>query len=553
MFVQKKNSLKQIIGKLRCLINPPNVMVKEISPSVKILRDVHIPTRDGSYLSTNIYMPSHEGAFPVLLSLHPARKDVLCKDGYMHIQFRFARQPGQISFSDETSFEAPDPDFWATNGYVVINIDKRGFGLSPKGSAPQKFFDQDEIENLYDAVEWAGVQHWSNGNVGLLGVSYLAINQYKVAAMNPPHLKAICPWEGVSDLYKDWFYPGGVREDGFTPFFSGRIQQFGYAMDLRKEQTEHETRDDWWQSFVAEYEKITVPILNCVSFASQMMHTRGSERVYKRAGSEHKWLYTHRGGEWTAYYSTEVNALMLKFFDHFLKGIDNGMLEHPKVRLEIREFGDKVSEVRYENQFPPENVVWTSFYLDGQNGSLSIAPRFPDSDASFDLAKDNLQYSYIFDQDTEIVGPMKLTLYVELEGCDDANIFAGIQKFHDGKEVNFDGTYGFPNDIITKTAQRVALRTVNEDLSTPYSPEHDFDTLKPLHKGEVAKMELQLEPSATFYRKGDELRLVLQGRYFISGVKVNQPFTYRRSTVGRCKVHSSAQYRSELLMPLIEK
>ncbi len=553
MFVEKKNAPKQILGKLRGLINPPNVQVKKISPSVKILRDVHIPTRDGSYLSANIYMPSHAGTFPALLSLHPARKDVLCKDGYMHIQFRFARQPGTITFSDETSFEAPDPDFWATNGYVVINIDKRGFGLSPKGSSPQKFFDQDEIENLYDAVEWAGVQPWSNGNVGLLGVSYLAINQYKVAAMNPPHLKAICPWEGVSDLYKDWFYPGGVREDGFTPFFSRRIQQFGYAMNLRKEQTEHETRDEWWQSFVADYEKITVPMLNCISFASQMMHTRGSQRVYQQVGSAHKWLYTHRGGEWTAYYSTEVNALMLKFFDHFLKDIDNGMLEHPKVRLEIREFGDQVKEVRYEKQFPPENVVWTPFYLDGQRASLSASPEAPDSAPAFDLSKDSLQYTYTFERDTEIVGPMKLTLYIELEGCDDANLFAGIQKFHNGKEVNFDGTYGFPNDIVTKTAQRVALRSVNEALSTFYSPEHDFDTLKLLQKDEVAKMELQLEPSATFFRKGDELRLVIQGRYFISGVKVNQPFTYKKSAAGKCTIHSSTQYRSELLMPLIEK
>lgn len=553
MFVEKKNSPKQILGKLRGLINPPNVQVTEISPSVKILRDVHIPTRDGSYLSANVYMPSYEGAFPALLSLHPARKDVLCKNGYMHIQLRFARQPGTISFSDETSFEAPDPDFWVANGYVVINIDKRGFGLSPKGASPQKFFDQEEIENLYDAVEWAGVQPWSNGNVGLLGVSYLAINQYKVAAMNPPHLKAICPWEGVSDLYKDWFYPGGVREDGFTPFFSGRIQKFGYAMDLRKEQVEHETRDDWWKSFVADYEKITVPMLNCVSFASQMMHTRGSQRVHQRAGSEHKWLYTHRSGEWTAYYSTEVNALMLKFFDYFLKGIDNGMLEHPKVRLEIREFGHEVKEVRYEDQWPPKNASWTPFYLDGQHGSLSESADRPDSEASFALAKDSLHYSYTFDRDTEIVGPMKLTLYIALEGCDDANLFAGIQKFHGGKEVNFDGTYGFPNDIVTKTAQRVALRRVNESLSMPYSPEHDFDTLQPLEAGEIAKMELQFEPSATFFRKGDELRLVLQGRYFISGLKINQPFTYKKSSGGRCTVYSSAQYRSQLLMPLIEQ
>jgi predicted acyl esterase len=553
MYVEKKNSPKQIFGKIRGLINPPNVQVKEISPSIKILRDVHIPTRDGSYLSANIYMPSQAGTFPVILALHPARKDVLCKDGYMHIQLKFARQPGKITFSDETSFESPDPNFWASNGYVVINIDKRGFGLSPKATQPQVYFGQEEIEDIYDAIEWASVQPWSSGSVGLLGVSYLAINQYKVAAMNPPHLKAIIPWEGVSDLYKDWFYPGGVQEVGFTPFLFSRLQTFGDGFDMGKEQADRPTRDKWWASFVADFEKISVPMLNCISFASQMMHTRGSDRAYKWAGSAHKWLYTHRGGEWTAYYSTEVNALMLKFFDYFLKGIDNGMLEHPKVRLEIREFGDQVKEVRYENQFPPENVVWTPFYLDGKSKSLSVNFISPDSEASFNLTKDSLLYSHIFERDTEIVGPMKLTIYVELEGCNDANLFAGIQKFHDGKEVNFDGTYGFPNDIVTKTAQRVALRTINEELSTPYSPEHDFDTLRPLTQGEVAKIELQLEPSATFFRKGDELRLVVQGRYFISGVKVNQPFTYKKSTVGRCKIHSSVHYRSELLMPIIEK
>jgi len=553
LFVQKKNSPKQILGKLRGLLKPPNVLVKEISASIQVLRDVHIPTRDGSYLSANIYMPAQAGRFPVLLSLHPARKDVVCQDGYIHIQLRLARQPGHIVFSDETSFEAPDPDFWATNGYAVVNIDKRGFGLSPKGEQPQAFFDEDEIENIYDAVEWAGIQPWSTGNVGLLGVSYLAINQYKVAALKPPHLKAICPWEGVSDLYKDWFYPGGVREDGFTPFFSGRIQQFGYAMDLRAEQVAHETRDGWWRAFVADYEKITVPMLNCISFASQMMHTRGSARVYQRAASKHKWLYTHRGGEWTAYYSTEVNALMLKFFDYFLKGIDNGMLEQPKVRLEIREFGDAVKEVRYENQWPPENVTWKPFYLDGQGDALTTVAPTSDSKSTFDLARGSVHYTYIFDRDTEIVGPMKLTIYVELQGCDDANLFAGVQKFHDGKEVNFDGTYGFPNDIVSKTAQRVALRTVNEGLSLLYSPEHDFDTLKPLQPGEIAKMELQFEPSATFFRQGDELRLVVQGRYFISGLKINQPFTYKRSTSGHCTIHTSAQHSSELLLPVIEK
>jgi putative CocE/NonD family hydrolase len=293
-------------------------------------------------------------------------------------------------------------------------------------------------------------------------------------------------------------------------------------------------------------------MLNCISFASQMMHTRGSARVYARTGSQHKWLYTHRSGEWTTYYSTDANALMLKFFDYFLKGIHNGMPEHPKVRLEIREFGDRVKEIRYEDQWPPKNVVWTPLYLNNRNLTLSTEPETEGLERSFDLVKGSLSYSYFFERDMEVVGPLKLTLFVKLEDCQDANIFAGIQKFHNRKEVNFDGTYGFPNDLVTKTALRAALRTVNESQSLPYSPEHNFDTLKPLQKDEIAKLELQFEPSATYFRKGDELRLVFQGRYFINGVKINQPFTYQRNTYGSCRVLSAPQLTGQLLLPMIE-
>ncbi len=553
MIIQKKNSPKQILNKIKGLIKPSNYTVVEANPSIKILRDVHIPLRDGSYVSANIYMPGYEGKFPVLLSLYSGRKDVLCKDGHMHIQYRFARQPQKIVFSDETSFEAPDPNYWTANGYIMINIDKRGFGISPKATKPQNFFDDDEILDIYDSVEWAGIQEWCNGNVGLLGVSYLAINQYKVAALTPPHLKAICPWEGVSDLYRDWFYHGGVREDGFTPFFSKRVLTMGDAVDMRKLQLEHETRDEYWKSFAPELEKITVPMLNCISYSCQMFHSAGSYRAYQRVGSKQKWLYTHRNGEWTEYYSIEANATMLKFFDYFLKGINNGMEDYPKVRLEIREFGDCVKEVRYEDQFPPKNVVWKSLYLSNESKSLTKQKMSQLATQTFDLKNDSNIYTYTFEGDTEIVGPMKLTLFVELEGCSDANLFVGIQKFHQGKEVEFEGVYGFPNDLVARSALRVALRTVNEELSTPYTPEYDFDDLKPLSKNEIAKLEFKFSPSGTFYRKGDEMKLVVQGQYFISSQKIHQPFSYKGNAEGRCKILSSDQYVSELFVPLIEK
>lgn len=210
MYIEKKNSAKQLFERVGRFIRPKNIQVKKASANMKILRDVHIPVRDGSYRSANIYLPNREGFFPVILCLHPGGKDILWRNGNMLFPFRMSRQPGQISISDETSFEVTDPDFWTSNDNVVINIDKRGFGLSPRSQQTQMYWGKEEIEDCYDAVEWAGVQSWSNGNVGMLGISYLAINQYQTVEMKPPHLKAIYPWEGVSDLYKDMLFPGGI-------------------------------------------------------------------------------------------------------------------------------------------------------------------------------------------------------------------------------------------------------------------------------------------------------------------------------------------------------
>jgi predicted acyl esterase len=552
MPIVKRNSPQEIIRKIRRIIKPANIQIQEASPNMNIHRDVHIPTRDGGHLSANLYMPKIPAPFPIILALHPTRKDVLCKDGYIHIQFRLARQPGQFAFSDETSFEAPDPDFWVANGYAVINIDKRGFGLSPTDT-PQMYFGQQEIEDIYDAIEWAGVQDWSNGNVGMLGVSYLAINQYRVAAMQPPHLKAICPWEGVSDLYRDWFYPGGVREDGFTPFLFSRLQIFGNGYDMRADQLAHETRDEYWKSFVPDFSQITVPMLNCISSASQMMHTRGSARAYAQVGSTHKWLYTHRGGEWTVFYSTEAQSLMLKFFDYFLKGVENGMLDHPRVRLEVRESGAVIHNVRYEDQYPPENVQWEPLYLNGRNHTLQQEVPHSEAVRGFNLKSEHVAYTYQFDRDTELIGPMSLLLYVALEGVNDANLFVGVQKFHDGKEVTFDGTYGFPFDLVTKSAQRVALRELSDDDHLPPKTEPSYAKLQLVQNDEVVKLVFDLEPSATFFRRGDELRLLIQGRYFISRLKIHQPFGYQENERGRCHVHTSPIYTSRLMIPVLRQ
>lgn len=147
---------------------------------------------------------------------------------------------------------------------------------------------------------------------------------------------------------------------------------------------------------------------------------------------------------------------------------------------------------------------------------------------------------------------MKLILFISLENFEDANLFAGIRKFHKGKEVEFEGLYGFPNDIVAKTAMRAALRKVNEETSLPYSPDHDFDTYEPIASGEVVKLEFQFSPTSTYYRKGDEMRLLIQGKYFIDGKKIHQPFRYHGNKKGICHIYSHDKQWGELFVPFIE-
>jgi len=241
---------------------------------------------------------------------------------------------------------------------------------------------------------------------------------------------------------------------------------------------------------------------------------------------------------------------MLRFFDYFLKGIDNGMLQHPKVRLEVREFAHQIKEVRDEDQWPLADTSWTPLYLDGQRHLLTSDQIAGSPVTSFDVTQGSITFSYVFDHDTEVVGPMQLTVHVELEGCDDAYLFAGLQKFHRGKEVSFEGTYGFENDIVSKGALRVALRTVNDNLSLPYWPDYDFDTPKPLSPGEIVPLIFQLEAAATFYRKGDELRLTIEGRNVISGKIIDQPFKFPHYRTGTCKIHTEPKNPNQLLLPI---
>jgi uncharacterized protein len=233
------------------MVRPPVSVYEPAAGSLSLLRDVPVAVRDGTTLRVNVVRPAGDGRFPVLMSAHPYGKDNLPRRrgrGWsVTFQFRALRQTAPLRFSSLTGWATPDPAWWAAQGYAVVNCDLRGAGTSD-GEA--SFFSGQEGEDVHDLVTWAAAQPWSTGDVGMLGVSYLAISQWEAAAQQPPGLKAICPWEGFTDAYRDLLFPGGIREDGFVRLWTLGLRHVRQRYKMADQQRRHQLRDEWWRGLV---------------------------------------------------------------------------------------------------------------------------------------------------------------------------------------------------------------------------------------------------------------------------------------------------------------
>ena len=530
----------------------PNVEVVPAPAGISIDWNTPVKVRDGTTLRVNVFRPADGTPAPVIMCAHPYGKDRIpfktpSKRG-INPQYHVFSQPRVIRISDLTSWEAPDPAFWVPRGYVVINADLRGGGTS---EGVGDLFSDQEAQDYYDLIEWAGTQPWSTGRVGLEGVSYLALSQYKVAALGPPHLAAICPWEGFSDLYRDFARPGGGREDGFSIVWSrGTGMVARMRTNVREQIVARTERDAWFQSVTPELERIAVPMLVCGSFSDHSLHTRGSHEAFRRAGSAIKGMYTHRDGKWCAYYGEEAGNARARFFDHTLKGIDNGWQHDPPIRLAIYEGGPDPVAVVGEREWPPADLTWKTLSLDVN--SRSIADEAPQQSASvtFALTREKVHLTWTAPDDIDVIGPMAVRLHVELAGGDDGVLFVGLRKFRDGQEVTFEGSYGFSGDMVSKGWQRLAHRQFDEQLSTPYLPVHRHETVEPLRPGEIIPVDIALLPHATRLRRGDQLRLDIRGTWHYPRDPFfgQFPAGYQRSRQASCTIHTGAAFDSFLLL-----
>jgi predicted acyl esterase len=549
--------LAHVRKRLRLLARP-NAHITAPPEGIRFDRDVAVPVRDGTVLRVNVFRPEDDAPHPVILSAHPYGKDGLPKPkrgrrgGYATpFQLRMLPQSVPFGFSAWTSWEAPDPATWVPRGYALVNCDLRGWGTS---DGTGELLAAQEGDDVHDVVEWIAAQPWSNGRVGMLGVSYLALTQWAAAATRPPHLAAISPWEGFTDAYRDFVRVGGVLEDGFLRLWSALLRrQQRSPVTIRRDAQAHPLFDDWWAARNRDVERIDVPALVAATFSDHNLHSRGTFEGFRRIGSTRKWLYAHRGPKWATFYGDEARAVQQQFFDHFLRDgapASGGMHDVPRVRYEVHEDAATRVARRTDSEWPPVGTWWEALRL-GPSSTLVPHDDPAAESVEFDLRRGHARFSYRFDEDTELVGPMWLRVHLELRGADDMCLFAGVRKERRGKLVGFEGSYGFDRALVTFGMRKPSQRAVDPDRAALARPFHPDDRREPLAPGEIVAIDLELPPSATLFRAGEHLILDLQGRWFFpTNPLLGQfPARYERSGRGTCVLHVGGEHDAALHVP----
>ena len=518
------------------------------SPSdnaIAIDRDVPIEMDDGIVLRADVFRPADGAPRPVILTYGPYGKGLAFQEGYPDAwRVMVERHPDVEAGSSNRhqAWEVCDPEKWVPDGYVCVRVDARGWGRSPGYIEP---YAKRGTQDFYDCIEWAAAQPWSNGRIGLLGISYYAITQWLVAGQQPPHLTAMIPWEGVSDFYRDMFYHGGMLcqavdtwyrrtittvqhglgERSFTSAVTGELvtgpetlteeelaaNRSDYGAAVRA----HPLRDEFHQERSADFERITVPFLSAGNWGGAGRHLRGNVEAFVQAASEHKWLEIHGLEHWTEFYTDYGVDLQKRFFGHFLKNEDNGWAGQPRVMLRVRTVDGGFRD-RSENEWPIVRTRWTALHLDPAAGVLAAEPLAVRSEESF-AALEGPGITMLtppLEAEIEITGPVAAKLFVSSSTID-ADLFCVVRVFDpDGHEVVLQGAVD-PHTPIGQGWLRASHRKLDPERSEPWRPWHTHDEVQPLMPGDIVELDIEIWPTSIVVPSGYRVGLSVRGTDYV--------------------------------------
>lgn len=516
----------------------------EIREGMRVDWDVPIVMDDGVVLRADVFRPIEEGRYPVLITYGPYAKGLAFQDGYPSAWERMARLHPDVTAGSTNlhqNWEVVDPEKWVPHGYVCVRVDSRGCGRSP---GYIDHFSPRETKDFHDCIEWAGVQPWSTGKVGLNGVSYFGINQWHVASLQPPHLAAMCIWEGAADWYRDMTHHGGILSTFWANWYDMQVKTVQYGIgekgrrsratgelvcgpeilseeelarnrcDFGEDIRSHPMDDAYHRARSPVWEKVTVPFLSAANWGGQGLHPRGNFEGYVRAASPNKWLEAHGIEHWTHFYTDYGRNLQLRFFDHFLKGLDNGWDKQPRVLLQVRHPGERFVE-RAHADWPLPETSWTRAYLDGASQTLTMSEPKPAASLSFDAMGDGLTFlTPPVAQAMELTGPVSAKLRVS-SSTRDADLFLVLRVFSaDLKEVVFQGAID-PHTPIAQGWLRASHRKLDPEISRPWRPYHTHDERQMLEPGVPVDLDIELWPTSIVVPAGGRIALSVRGRDYV--------------------------------------
>jgi putative CocE/NonD family hydrolase len=503
---------------------------------MRVERGVTILARDGTRLACDVYLPEVPGRYPALLSYSHYGKDLQRVTG--------ERAPLSPLIGNG-GLEAGDSEYFVSRGYVHVIADARGSGDSEGEYCYQ---GPKEQEDGYDIIEWMAAQEWCDGNCGMLGMSYFAVMQYLVAAQQPPHLKAIVPYEALTDRYRQSTYHGGLLNEGFWHQWWGHVSvdgmrplSFDYLdqkeIDRRVAalmetpevqrspylhiQLKYPNKNPllfswllepldgpfyWERSPYRMFDRIKIPTFLVTRWTSWAVHLAGAFEAYEGIDAPKKLLIMETASRlgplrpWSDHHD-----LILRWYDHWLKGIDTGFMDEPPIRILVK----GKDEYRDEHEWPLKRTEWTRMYL-GESGTLTLRNPDQEGQASF-VNEPNLPpgqhatglafESAPFEADVEMTGPVALYLQGRLDQPDATWVVTV-------RDVAPDGT----SRTITKGWLRASQRELDPEKTKDYRPYQKHLRRENLVVGKAYAYAIEIREMSNVFLRGHRIALDIKGQ-----------------------------------------
>jgi uncharacterized protein len=564
--------------------------------------DWNVPLRmsDGITLRADVFRPIADGRYPVILTYGTYGKGLAYQDGYPQQWNQMVTAFPEIlegSTNKYQNWEVTDPERWVPHDYAIVRVDSRGAGWSQGHLSP---FQPRETEDTLECIEWAGTQPWSNGKVGMLGISYYATMQWLAAQHHPRHLAAIIPWEGMNDMYCDSQRHGGIlcefirrwavvqsvtvqygvgersKKSAVTGLpVAGPVTLSQEELDANRTDMWSETRkrpfdDQWYRERSADLSKVEVPLLTCANWGGQGIHPRGNFNGFTQSASKQKWLEAHGEAHWTHFSTNYGLNLQKRFFDHFLHGKDNGWDKTPPVTLNIRH-SDGRFVLRHENEWPIARTQWTKLFLHPTTEALQKEAVSTHVKREYDGFGEGLTFWLPpAEHETEITGPLAAKLFISSSTAD-ADLFVIVRVFDpEGKELTFMGSTD-PHTPIANGWLRASHRKLDPQRSKTYQPYHPHQEAEPLMPGEIYECDVEIVPTCIVVPKGWRLAFTVRGKDYeytgeqsefgkqfvystrgTGGMTHNDPDDRPEAVFGgKVTLHAGGRYDSHLLVPIV--